>query len=69
MIRVVQHQHGGSFLRIAWDPKISVRDSVVVDMERRDSFFLHDIGSLAEQFLDGLIKLLQHRVALLVGGL
>jgi hypothetical protein len=67
MIRVVQHQHGGSFLRIAWDPGISVGDSATVDTEVRASFFLHEIGSLAEQFLDGLIELLQHRVALLVG--
>jgi hypothetical protein len=26
MIRVAQHQHGGSFLRLAWDPMISVLD-------------------------------------------
>jgi hypothetical protein len=56
MIRVAQHQRGGSFLRIAWDPEISVGDSATVDMEVRASFFLHEIGSLAEQFLGGLIS-------------
>jgi hypothetical protein len=34
----------------------------------RASFFSHEIGSLAENYIDGLIELLQHRVALLVGG-
>jgi hypothetical protein len=48
MIRVAQHQRGGSFLRIAWDPGISVGDSATVDMEARASFFSHEIGSLAE---------------------
>jgi hypothetical protein len=39
---------------------------VTVDTEARSNFFLHEIGSLVEQFLGGLIELLQHRVALLV---
>jgi hypothetical protein len=56
MIRVAQHQRGGSFPRIAWDPRISVRDSVTVGMEARANFFLHDIGSLEEQFVDELIE-------------
>jgi hypothetical protein len=54
MIRVVQHQHGGSFLRLAWDPGISVLDSSTTDTEARASFFFHEIGSLAEQFLEGI---------------
>jgi hypothetical protein len=68
MIRGALHQRSGSFPRIAWDPRISVRDSVTVGMEARASFFLHEIGSLEEQFVDELMKLLQHRRALLVGG-
>jgi hypothetical protein len=40
---------------------------VVTHMEARASFFLHEIGSLEEKFLGGLIELLQHQVALLVG--
>jgi hypothetical protein len=68
MIRVVQRQHDESFLRIAWDPRISVRDSATTDTEARAIFFSHDIGSLAEQYIDGLIKLSQHRVTLFVGG-
>jgi hypothetical protein len=67
MIIVAQHQRGGSFLRIAWDLGISVGDSAVVDTEASARFCLHEIGSLAKQFLGGLIKLLQHQVALLTG--
>jgi hypothetical protein len=37
-IRVVQHQYGGSFMRIGWDPRIG--DSAVVDIEERAIFFL-----------------------------
>jgi hypothetical protein len=66
MIRVAQRQHGGSFLRLAWDPGISVLDSSTADTEARASFFFHEIGSLVEQFFEGLIELLQYRVALLI---
>jgi hypothetical protein len=38
MIRVAQHQHGGSFLRLAWDPGISVLDSSTIDTDERASF-------------------------------
>jgi hypothetical protein len=47
MIRIVQHQRGGSFMRIAWDPR--TRDSAVVNTEERVSFFSHEVDSLAEQ--------------------
>jgi hypothetical protein len=53
-MKVVQHQHGGSCFRIAWDPRILVRDCEVVDTEARANFFLHEIGYLAEKLLDGL---------------
>jgi hypothetical protein len=66
MIRVAQHQHGGSFLRLAWDPGISVLDSSTTDTKARASFFFHEIGSLVEKFFEGLIELLQYRVALLI---
>jgi hypothetical protein len=68
IIRVAQHQHGGSFMRITWDPGISIGDSVVVDIEVRASFFSHEVGSLVEQYIDELIELLKYRVALLFGG-
>jgi hypothetical protein len=67
MIKVAQRQHGGSFLRLAWDPGISILDGSVADTKARASFCFREIGCLAEQFLEGLIELLQHRVALLVG--
>jgi hypothetical protein len=60
MIIVPQHQCCGSFLRIAWDPWISVGYSATVDTKARASFFLREIGSIEKQFLDGLIELLQH---------
>jgi hypothetical protein len=59
MIRVAQRQHGGSFLRLAWDPGISVLDSPTADTEARASFFFHEIGFLVEQFFGVLIELLQ----------
>jgi hypothetical protein len=55
MIRVVQRQHGGSFLRLDLDPKISILDNSVADTEARASFFFHDIGYPIEQFFEGLI--------------
>jgi hypothetical protein len=58
MIRVAKHQRGGSFLWIDWDSGTSVGDSVAAHTEARASFFLHEIGSLAEKFLGGSIKLL-----------
>jgi hypothetical protein len=65
MIRVAQRQHGGSFLRLAWDPGISVLDSSTTDTKTRVSFCFHEIGSLVEQFFEGLIELLQYRVSYL----
>jgi hypothetical protein len=53
MIRVEQHQHGGPFLRLAWDPRISVVDSSTADMEVRANFFFHEIGSLKSSSLMG----------------
>jgi hypothetical protein len=52
-------------MRLAWDPRISVLDSSTADMEARANFFFHEIGSLVEQFFEGLIELLQYRVSLL----
>jgi hypothetical protein len=65
IIRVEQRQHGGSFLRLAWDPGISVLDSSTTDTETRVNFCFHEISSLVEQFFEGLINLLQYRVSLL----
>jgi hypothetical protein len=55
MIIVVQHQHGDCFQRTAWDPRILVGDILAVDMEARASFFLPEIGTLVDKFLDGWI--------------
>jgi hypothetical protein len=60
VIIVEQHEHGGSFLRLAWDPHISVLDSSTVDTEVRANFGFHEIGSLVENFLEGSIELLQY---------
>jgi hypothetical protein len=65
MIRVMQRQHGGSFLRLSWDLGISLLDNSATNTETRVGFCFHEIGSLAEQFFEGLIELLQYRVALL----
>jgi hypothetical protein len=48
MIRVAQHQCGGFFIRLAWDPEISILDDSTTDTEVRANFFFHDIGSLEE---------------------
>jgi hypothetical protein len=48
MIKVVQHQCGDSFMRIAWDLGILVGDSATFDTEAKAKFFHHEIGSLAE---------------------
>jgi hypothetical protein len=66
MIRVAQYQHGGFFLRLAWDLGISILDSSIVDTEARASLCFHEIGSLVEQLFEGLIEFLHNRVALLI---
>jgi hypothetical protein len=58
MIRVAQHQHGGSFLRLSCDPGISILDYSTADIEARVSFLFHEIGSLVEKFFEGSIELL-----------
>jgi hypothetical protein len=50
-------QHGGPFLRLAWDPRISILDYSTTNMEVRISFFFHEIGSLVDKSFEGLIKL------------
>jgi hypothetical protein len=66
MIRVAQCQHGGSFLRLSCDSRISVLDNPTSDTEVRASFFFHEIGFLVEKFVGVLIELLRERVALLI---
>jgi hypothetical protein len=66
MIGVAQHQRGGSFMRI--DSDLGIGDSAVVVTDPRANFFSHEVGSLAEKYIDELIELLQHRVALLARG-
>ena len=53
-------------MRLPWDPRISIVDSLAVDTEERASFFFHEIGSLVDNFFKGLIELLQCRVSLLI---
>jgi hypothetical protein len=58
MNRVVWHHHGGSFLRISWDPEILARDNATVNTEVRANFYCHEIGSLEKLYIDGLTELL-----------
>ena len=64
MIRVMQLQHGGPFI----NPNISILDISTTDTDTRASFGFHNMNSIliVEQFLEGLIKLLQHQDALLI---
>jgi hypothetical protein len=66
MIRVAQRQHGGFFLRLAWDPGITWFDSLVIDREGRVYAFFQGfshmvlwVGSLEDPFSEGLIEFLQ----------
>jgi hypothetical protein len=76
MIRVVQHHHGGSFLRLAWDPGITLFGSSTTDKDERASFYfqeftpvVHWIGFLEEKFSEGLTEFLQYLIALLIGSI
>jgi hypothetical protein len=72
MIRVAQHQHGGSFLRLSWDPGITLFSSSVTDKEERRFYFqefttgVHGIGFLEEKFSEELTEFLQYLIALLI---
>ena len=48
MIRVAQHQHGGIFLRFAWNPWILVLESTSTDIEARSSSLFNEFGSIIE---------------------
>jgi hypothetical protein len=48
MIRVVQHQHGGSFLRLAWDPGITLFGSSTTGEDERDSFYFQECTPLVQ---------------------
>ena len=71
MIRAVQRQHVGSFLRLAWDPWIILFSSSATDIEERRIYFqefttgVHGIGFLEKQFSEELIKFLQYLISLL----
>ena len=67
MMRVVQHQYGGLFLRFSWDSGILVLHSLVVDTKARASSCFHEFGSIVKHLVEGLSKLLQHQDALLIG--
>jgi hypothetical protein len=69
MIRMAQRQHGGSFMRLAWDPVISILVSPIADTEIGSNIFFHAIGSLVEKCFEGLIELLQYQVSLLIGSI
>jgi hypothetical protein len=66
MIGVAQRQHGGTFLRLARDPRISVVDNSAADTEARAIFFFHEVGCLVENFFEWLTELLLYRIALLI---
>ena len=74
MIRVVQRQHGGSFLRLTWNLGITLFGSSTTEKDERANFYfqeftpmVHWIGFLKEQFSEGLTKFLQYLIALLIG--
>lgn len=67
MNKVAQPQHGGLFLRFAWDPGIAILDNSVAGIEGRTSSCLHEFGSIVEQLVEGLSELFQNRDALLIG--
>jgi hypothetical protein len=65
MIRVAHCQHGGLFMRLAWDPGITWFGSSISDREGRASSHFQEfshmvlwVGSLEETFSVGLIKFL-----------
>jgi hypothetical protein len=73
MIRVAQRQHGGSFLRLVWNPGITLFGISTTDRDGRASpysqefvLMVHWVGSLEEPFSEGLIKLLQFMISLLI---
>jgi hypothetical protein len=73
MIRVVQREHGGSFLRLASNHGIMLFDSSTTDKDERANFYfqefsplVHWIGFLEEQLSKGLIEFLQYLIALLI---
>jgi hypothetical protein len=70
MIRVAQHQHGGSFMRLAWDPGITLFSSSTTDIEER--VLLSGVYYWSawdwfsrEQFSEELIEFLQYLISLL----
>jgi hypothetical protein len=71
MIRVAQLQHGRSFLRLAWDPGITLFSNSTTDTKESRCYFqefttrVHGIGFLEEQFSEELTEFLQYLIALL----
>ena len=56
---MAQHKHGGLFLRLAWHSGIALLDNFAAGTEAIASFCFHEIDCVVEQFLEGLIELLQ----------
>jgi hypothetical protein len=76
MIRVAQHQHGCSFLRLAWNPGITLFGNSATDKDETASFYfqeftlvVHWIGFLKEQFSEWLTEFLEYLIALLIGSI
>jgi hypothetical protein len=75
MIRVAQHQHGGFFVRISWDPGASWFDSLEISANWRINYYFKDpihmenlIGFLGGIIYEGWTKHLQHLFSLLING-
>jgi hypothetical protein len=71
MFGVVQRQHGGSFMILAWDLGITLFDSLASNRgERASPYFqecsliVHWVGSLEDPFYEGLIGFLQYVISL-----
>jgi hypothetical protein len=54
MIRVVQHQHGGTFLGLVWDPRITLLDNSTTIREESINFDFPEFtfGRLRSGFLE-----------------
>ena len=76
MVKVVQHQHDGSFLVIAWDPGILWVDNLGASTYGIPIFYFQDpihmaqwISLLGGTFYEECIESSQYLVALLIDGL
>lgn len=73
VVRVVECQHGGPFLRLTWDPRITRVCSSTVEVEGAcvgllEFTLVHQNDYFKEKFSKDLFELTQFFIALLIGG-